>query len=112
MTFKLQICSHDTVCQLYKSLQTTSHVARRLAIHSCCTSTQIKLYVALPCRAGTIALAGNLGGLQISNTGTGTIYTSGVSAASAAAISGSGRTVVLPSSGKALCVHEARQSFA
>lgn len=64
------------------------------------------LYVALTRRAGTIALAGDLGGLQISNTGTGTIYTSGVSAAAATAVSGSGRTIVLPSSGKALCVND------
>lgn len=54
----------------------------------------------MSCRAGTIALAGELGGLQISNTGTGTIYTSGVSSAAAAAVSGSGRTVVLPASGE------------
>lgn len=63
------------------------------------TSPQM-LRLTMSCRAGTIALAGELGGLQISNTGTGTIYTSGVSSAAAAAVSGSGRTIVLPASGE------------
>ena len=54
------------------------------------------------CRAGTIAVAGNLGGLTVANTGTGTIYTSGVAAGAAAAVSGSGKSVLLPVSGEIL----------
>ena len=51
-------------------------------------------------RAGTIAIAGNLGGLQVANTGSGTIFTSGVASGAAAAVSGSGKSVLIPVSGK------------
>lgn len=54
------------------------------------------------CRAGTLAIAGDLGGLQIANTGTGTVYTSGVASAAATAVSGSGRTILIPSGGEAI----------
>jgi len=53
-------------------------------------------------RAGTIAIAGNLGGLQVANTGSGTIFTSGVAYGAAAAVSGSGKSVLIPVSGKQL----------
>ena len=56
----------------------------------------------LVCRAGTLAIAGDLGGLKIANTGTGTVYTSGVSSGAATAVSGSGKTVIIPSGGKTL----------
>ena len=54
------------------------------------------------CRAGTIAVAGNLGALTLANTGTGTIFTSGLAAGAAAAVSGSGKTIVLPTGGKSV----------
>ncbi|KAL0048937.1 hypothetical protein WJX82_002776 [Trebouxia sp. C0006] len=52
--------------------------------------------------AGTIAIAGNLGGLQVANTGSGTIFTSGVASGAAAAVSGSGKSVLIPVSGSAV----------
>ena len=52
------------------------------------------------CRAGTIAIAGNLNGLQVANTGTGTIFTSGVASGASAAVSGSGKSVLIPVSGE------------
>ena len=69
-----------------------------LANHNC-LSKNVKCSPKLDCdlwvrRAGTIALAGDLGGLQVSNTGTGTVYTS-----VAGDVSGSGKTVVVPATG-------------
>ena len=53
-------------------------------------------------RAGTLAIAGDLGGLNIANTGTGTIYTSGVTSGASTAVSGSGKTILIPTGGECL----------
>ena len=57
-------------------------------------------------------MAGNLGALQLANTGTGTIFTSGLAAGAAAAVSGSGKTIVLPTGGMSfvplVCNHAER----
>lgn len=65
----------------------------------CCYSACLMVCL-LCCRAGTLAIAGDLGGLQIANTGTGTVFTSGLASAAAAAVSGSGKTILIPTGGK------------
>ena len=60
-----------------------------------------KSCVSCCCRAGTLAIAGDLGGLRIANTGTGTVFTSGLASAAAAAVSGSGKTILIPTGGEA-----------